>query len=298
MLFTCIRKSLSADLLHANWSVNGVIAGIAGRLTGTPVVTTLRGSDVKRVAESGLYRWLMKLCLQLNCRVITVSDAINDLISDYFPQYRDKVCTIPNGVGNDFLNLPSEKPIHRERIRVTSIGSLITRKRMDIVIKATASVSNFTDIRLNIIGDGPELGPLKTLATDIQDKRLTVIFSGDITPDRIPESLAETDIFILASQFEGRPNVILEAMAAGLPIVASDIDGIRELIKHEETGLLFNSGETDALATQLKRLIADSNLRYKLGHTARDFILREGLTWEQCASEYEELYSHCILLTK
>ena len=294
MLIACIRAGRHVDLMHANWSLNGVIAGIAGRLTGTPVITTLRGSDIEHLAQSGTSRMLLKWCLQLNCRIVTVSDAINKQVCNLFPQFRQKIRTIPNGAGDEFLDLPLNRTDSSNALNITSIGSLIPRKCTDSLIKAAARIANKLDICLNIIGSGPELETLKTVARQISNKGLTVNFPGSTAPDSIPEQLSLTDIFVLSSRFEGRPNVILEAMAAGLPVIASDIEGVRELVKHEETGLLFTAGSLDALTEQLDRLCTDSGLRHRLGHAARAFILDAGLTWKQCANNYSALYTSCI----
>lgn len=295
MLIACIRIGRHVDLMHANWSLNGVIAGIAGRLIGTPVITTLRGSDVERLAQSGISRLLLKWCLHLNRRVVTVSDAINKQVGDIFPQYQEKIISIPNGAGEIFLNIPEYHAIDNTSINVTSIGSLISRKCMDTIIRAAARVSHRTDIQLNIIGEGPELDALKAVYRQVETNGLTVNFPGSISPDAIPDRLAATDVFVLASRFEGRPNVILEAMAAGRAIIASDIDGVRELVKHEETGLLFTAGHPDSLVDCLDRLCADPNLRQRLGQSARAFILNSGLTWSQCAKNYSALYTSCII---
>jgi glycosyltransferase involved in cell wall biosynthesis len=293
MQIACIRSGRHADLIHANWSLNGVIAGIAGRLTGTPVITTLRGSDVERLAQSSISRLLLRWCLQLSDRTVTVSNAIKDQVCERFPQYREKIVTIPNGVGDEFLRIPGHQPDDSIALSITSIGSLIPRKCTDTLIRAAARVSHKTDIRLNIIGAGPELEALHTLSRQVATKGLTINFPGSIAPDEIPDQLASTDIFVLASRFEGRPNVILEAMAAGKAIIAADIDGVRELISHEKTGLLFTAGNQNSLTKQLSRLCSDFELRIRLGRTAKTFILENRLTWKHCAYEYGALYASC-----
>jgi glycosyltransferase involved in cell wall biosynthesis len=293
MLIACIRNGRHVDLMHANWSLNGVIAGIAGRLVGTPVMTTLRGSDVERLEKSGTSRLLLKWCLQLNRHVVTVSEAINKQVCEAFPQYREKIITIPNGVGDEFLNIPPYLPADNKAITITSIGSLIPRKCMDTLIRAAARVSHEKEIRLNIIGAGPELEALKAVAQKVETRGLTVNFPGNIAPDAIPEQLAATDVFVLASRFEGRPNVILEAMAAGRAVIASDIDGVSELVKHEETGLLFKAGNQERLENHLSKLCTDSEMRKRLGQAAKTFILENGLTWKYSADSYAALYTAC-----
>ena len=294
MLFACIRSGRHADLMHANWSLNGVIAGIAGRLTGTPVVTTLRGSDIERLEHSSISRLLLKWCLKLSHRVVTVSDAINSQVCEMFPHSLDKVSTIPNGVGDEFLNVPEYSTNNSNTLTITSIGSLIPRKCMDTLIRAAGQIPHNKHLHLQVIGAGAELEKLQAVARKVASKGLTVTFPGSISPDEIPDRLASTDIFVLASQFEGRPNVILEAMAAGRPIIASDINGVRELVTHEETGLLFTCGDQASLEKQLGRLCSDGELREQLGCAARNFIMESRLTWDNCAENYSALYASCF----
>lgn len=293
MLLACIRAGCKSDLLHANWSLNGLIAGLAGKLTGTPVITTLRGSDVDRLEHSIIRRLVLRGCLCLNCRVITVSDAIRIQVCKRFPKYRARVSTIANGVSEEFIKLPVARTDNRGTLQITSIGSLIPRKCTDTLIRAVAGIKDISKLRLNIIGDGPERVALQAMAKKAESDGLDIVFPGNLPPDKIPGVLALTDVFVLASHAEGRPNVVLEAMAAGIPVVASDIEGVRELIQHGETGLLFPSGDNEALIHELERLLNDAELRQQLGQSARQFIFDHGLTWQQCAANYTALYKTC-----
>lgn len=293
MLIACIRTGRKSDLIHANWSLNGFIAGIAGKLTATPVMTTLRGSDVERLEQSRLQRLVLYACLRLNHRIVTVSEAIRDDVCRRYPRFRARITSIPNGVGNDFLDIPLDRPRETDSFRITAIGNLSANKRIDTIIRAASRSACSRMLRLNIVGSGPEFDSLRTCARDATANGVEVEFSGSITPDGIPAVLAATDVFVLASRSEGRPNVVLEAMAAGLPVLAADIAGVRELIRHEETGLLFAGGDEHALAAQLDRLLNDVTLRQRLGRAARAFIHDNALTWEQCAASYTALYHEC-----
>ena len=91
MFFACLRASKSCDLIHANWSVNGLIASLVGVITGTPVITTLRGEDISKAGKSWLYKIVLRLCLRLNKKLITVSEAIYIQLSNNFPDHIDKL---------------------------------------------------------------------------------------------------------------------------------------------------------------------------------------------------------------
>ena len=98
-------------------------------------------------------------------------------------------------------------------------------------------------------------------------------------------------VFVLASHSEGRPNVILEAMAAALPVVASDIPGVNELVEHGHTGLLFRPGVIEELTQHLLALARDAMLRDRLGRAGRGSILQRQLRWRATAEQYDRLYT-------
>ena len=102
--------------------------------------------------------------------------------------------------------------------------------------------------------------------------------------------MSAADIFVLPSRYEGRPNVVLEAQASGLAVVASDIPGCRDLIEPGETGLLTPPGNSAALAEVFAALAADASLRARLGDNARAAIRDGGFTWEACARRYTDFY--------
>ena len=291
MLISCLRLSKYADIIHANWGINGVIAGIAGYITRTPVITTLRGTDVKRIQFSVIDRFLLKLCFITNKKIVSVSSAIQKLMIENFPKWADKFVTIPNGVGQEFLNITASGRNQQSILNLTSIGNLTSQKGVKIILKAAAKI-NTDNIRLTIIGDGPEKQLLKDQVhkLGLSDQ---VSFKGSISHEIIPKYLKNTDIFILASFSEGRPNVVLEAMAAGVPVIASDIDGVRELICNKKNGLLFEPGNFEQLAVQIEKLNNDPELRYQLGQAGKNFIIQNGLTWDNAALCYSELYSSC-----
>ena len=291
MLAACVRTGRHADVIHANWSLNGLVAGIAGALTGTPVITTLRGSDVDGLEDSLPRRLVLACCVALSKRVVTVSKAICLEASTRFPKLAAKFSAIPNGVGNEFLDISTGKAPNDDTLHITAIGNLSSNKRMDTVISAAQKMTGGNAPCVHIIGNGPELPALEIAAAEAASHGVKVDLAGTLPPAKIPGVLAETDIFVLASHSEGRPNVILEAMAAGLPVVAADIPGVRELVTDMETGLLFESGNIGQLASRLVQLRDNPQLRDRLGLAAREFIISNGFTWQQCATAYAGVYT-------
>jgi len=289
----CVRFGARSKIIHANWSINGIIAGLVGKILHTPVITTLRGEDVRRAKKHGLDRWLLRICLVLSTRVVVVSQAMKQWLYSEFPSVKKRVNFIPNGIEDVFLDVHNRRKQSDGILRVLTVGSLIPHKGVDQIIQAMAGADNRENLFLSIVGTGPEAEALRQMVNDLGLAR-NVRFVGQVAPSDIPSTLVGADIFVLASHSEGRPNVILEAMAAGLPIIASNIDGTNELVKHNETGLLFTDGSIKELSFLLDSLSKDAQRWRELGNNARRFILKEDMSWTRTASRYSELYASLI----
>jgi glycosyltransferase involved in cell wall biosynthesis len=294
MFFSCLRLSLHADIMHAHWAISGVIAGMIGFITRKPVVTTLRGTDVARASNSLMARQALRLCSKLNQKVITVSKWMQATTKEYLHGRSEKMLTIPNGVDQGLLSVGAERRGEGgARLRFGSIGSLITTKQIDTVIRAFDRMGDRDNVRLLVIGDGPEEQSLKAMVMRLGLSQ-NITFVGRVAPSKIPEYLAALDALILSSSSEGRPNAVLEAMAAGVPVIASDIAGVRELIRDGTTGLLFPVGDDRELVTQMERLIGDPVLRVRLSEASRDFIIKNRLLWSETGLRYGEIYADLV----
>jgi glycosyltransferase involved in cell wall biosynthesis len=291
MLVQTWRYARHADLIHANWSMCGMVAGIVGRLMGKPVVTTFRGTDVRAAENSLLFGWAIRCCGVFCDRLVTVGHAMARRVTEWLPCKAREITVICNGVGACFRDM-ARRPSHRE-FTVGVIGHLIALKNVNAVVRAFADSAEERSARLLVIGEGPERAALENLVQRLgQGDRVT--FTGVIPPDAVPEILSHCNALVLASRSEGRPNVVIEAMAAGVPVVASDIDGVREMIVHGERGLLFPVGDERQLAAHLRRLMDDPELARRLSANARQWVDDQGLTWENAARRYAELYHDVI----
>lgn len=291
LLAASFRYSQKADLFHGHWAICGAIVGVAGRLSGKPVVTTLRGSDVTRAQSNFIDRAILSLCIKLSHKLVCVSEAMAARLCAMYPESRTKFSVVPNGVENKFLQVNSE---HRgpcsETVNLTTVASLVPAKGVGDLISAVAMLSDSKRISLTIVGDGPQRTELERLVAQHKLESL-VQFIGNVSSDRVVSCLASTDIFVLASRSEGRPNVIVEAMAAGVAIIGTRIEGIMEILTDGETGMLYDSGSIEQLAACIERLSNSSLLRKQLGSAANRYVVEQRLTWEETASRYLELYA-------
>lgn len=277
-----------ADLIHAQWAPNGLIAGLTGLLFKRPVITTLRGTDFHWARSSAFFRIVMRWCLRLNQRVIVVSREMVSLLSAWFPQHLRKIQFIPNGV--DFPENGMNETEPAAAFTVVVISSLIPTKKVEVVIHSVARLTQYgLNARLLVVGDGVDRRNLEDLASRLHLKE-KVFFLGVIEPEDVKALLRTCHAMVLASEKEGRPNVVMEAMAAGVPVVAANIQAIRELIGQNERGLLFPPGDINQLAAQLVTLSRDSAKRREISQKAHAWLKGQGMTWQRTAAAYAETY--------
>ena len=287
-----LRLARRSDLIHAQWAPCGVIAGLVGALMHRPVITTVRGTDLDWAGRSVFFRLALRFCLHLNQRVVTVSRGMARQLTVWFPWYRHKIHHIPNGVA-----LP-EKGVDVRRstipFLVAVIGNLIPDKRVDVVIRAfQALVRSVTGARLLVAGGGPERKRLETLVcrSGLQPR---VSFLGVLQPDDVRKLLQACHALVLASAKEGRPNIVLEAMAAGTPVVAADIKPVREIIGQNERGLLFPLDDVEQLTLRLRYLSEDAAAGPKMAQQAFTWLEKQGLTWQKTAAAYSVIYRQVL----
>lgn len=287
----CVRMARRVDLIHANWSVNGVIAGLAGLITRRPVVTTLRGTDVAKAEHSALYRLLLRVCVRVSDRVVAVSHALAASTIRLCPGSEKKVVVIPNGVEPQLLDVRRER--RGMKLRFVTICTLVRQKGVHVILDALNQMPQNVDWEMVVVGEGPEAANLTSLAKSLNMAH-RVHFLGKLKPADIPQVLREADVFVLASFSEGRPNVVLEAMACGVPVIASRLEGISEIVRHGESGLLFEPGHAVELCAQLTLLARDRALGERLGSSARSFIRDRKLLWNETGERYAELYEQTL----
>ena len=295
LAWQCLRQAWSSDVLHANWVISGCVAGAVGFFTGKPVLTTVRGEDVTRAIKSPVDRLLLRLCMMTSRRVVCVSSDMLSWLRAHMPAYKHKLLLIENGVDEEFFRAAEnrEKQAAGESIRLITVGSLIPRKGIDQIIRVLARLAPSCRPHIEIVGGGPEEASLRELAQELKVGE-QVDFLGPLMPQEIPARLSDADIFLFASHSEGRPNAVVEAMAAGLPVIAAEIAGVKELIEHERTGLLFTDGNLEQFAKYLQSLIIDQDLREQLGRAGREQLLDKGCTWQDCARNYFQAYQQMI----
>lgn len=193
---------------------------------------------------------------------------------------RRKLRVIPNG-----LDLPTfVADVERTPPEGIMVANLIGYKGHDDLIDAVGQMRNPPKIRL--VGDGPERARLESTVCE-RGLEGVIRFEGSVPDART--LFAEAQFSVLTSHQEGMPNAVLEAMAAGLPVVATSVGGIPELIADDVEGLIVPPHNPGALATAIHRIAADPDLRARLGSAARHRAAN--FTWPKCIAAHEDLYT-------
>lgn len=288
MAWTAFRLARRFDVLHANWAICGAIVVVAAALRGKPTVLTLRGSDVALAASSRMHAAVLAFAVRRSTRVVCVSEAMAADVRRLFPERAAHVSAILNGVDDHFLRLPEKSNNDEGGLRLLAIGSLVKGKGFDVLLRALAGARG-QDWTLDLVGEGPEQRRLAELARSLglADR---VRFVGALPPDDIPGMFAHSDLFVMASFNEGRSNVVLEAMAAGMPIVATRIPGVLELVTNGEHGWLVPPGDAQGLAASLDEAMSQADERRRRGVAARRKVILAGWTWAAAGEAYATLF--------
>ncbi|HET6370990.1 MAG TPA: glycosyltransferase, partial [Nitrospiria bacterium] len=254
------RIARSAELIHVHWIYSGIIASAVNALRGTPFVVTLRGSDALRSRRDGVSRSVSLWVLKRAAFITTVSEDLrNWLLSEGVPA--DRVAFIRNGVELNETRFERDSP----QFTFLFVGSLVPGKGVRFLIDAfSLVVRRDGGVRLVLVGEGEEREMLQERAR-LQGVGDIVDFVGAESPDRVPLRMSQADCLVLPSLSEGSSNVVLEAMASSLPVVASDIPGMREIVQDGITGLLAKPQDTEDLTEKLLKVVRDEELRRRMG---------------------------------
>jgi glycosyltransferase involved in cell wall biosynthesis len=254
------------EIVHASSSKAGVLARFAAAGAGVPIrIFTVHGWAF--AAHSGLpsaiYRAADRVAAGLTTMTICVSDHERTIGLHARTCRSERTVVIPNAV--DVAAAPRAR--HGQRPpRLITVGRLKSPKDFPTLVRAVASLRPDAFDELLVVGDGPDRGALAGEVSSLGlDGRIRLL--GERAD--VAALLAGADIFVLSSRSEGLPLSVIEAMAAGLPVVASAVGGLHELVVDGETGLLVRPGDPAALAEALRRLVADRDCRRQLGDAGR-----------------------------
>jgi glycosyltransferase involved in cell wall biosynthesis len=210
--------------------------------------------------------------------VVANSQGLRRLANAFDPRF--DITIIPNGV--DLRTYQAARRVETFP-RLLSVGRLVHQKGLDLAMRALGGLKEL-EWEWRIAGDGPQMPFLQSLAKELGIER-RVLFVGWQSREGLIECYRQANIFLFPSRHEGMPNAMLEAMASGLPVIASCIAGSEELVVDGTNGYLVPSEDVEALQSALEKLLADPALREHMGAASRRHA-EEHYSWESTARQY------------
>lgn len=285
------------DIINVHWVYpDGVAAVWIAKQAGVPVVISARGSDINLYGNYRFRRPQIKWALKNSDRITAVSKALSEKIVRELGVSKDKVIVIPNGVDSDRFRLLNKEEVRKQlgleqnRKYLLFVGRLHEVKGLEYLIKALSilKMRKALSFETILIGDGHLKKDLKRLieTNGVKDK---VSMIGEKPNAEIPLWMNACDILCLPSKLEGLPNVILEANACGLPVVASKVGGILEILR-DDNGICVKPQDSLALADSIELAMKKYWNREMISQSVNDF------SWVKTSERYLNVFNE--ILTK
>lgn len=297
LMMSCFYSIIEYFRFKPNFTIcffsipSGPAAMLLRILFRVPYVVALRGGDVPGFLPEQLKNfhrvsnWLNWLVWKFSDCITTNSQGLADLALKFFPGKALKV--IPNGVDSNFFYQRQNEA--KKNLTVLMVGRLSQQKKAERLIQSMNRLlqKGYSQIRLILVGDGPEREKLESLAVsnDLLDQN--VVFAGWCDRDKITKQYASADVFALASDYEGMPNAMLEAMASSMAIVATNAPGTDELVEDGKNGFLIEKNYLEGFDDAFIRLANDENLLERLQKGS--FAKAKNYTWEKVTQMYYDL---------
>lgn len=292
---TSYLRRVKPDLVHAHCLVPGLVGRVAARLAGVPVVMYTAHGFHFHDGSRGLSHWAGLAAEwiggQLSDVLLTQNRADIEQAIRYRIARRDRVHFVGNGIAVDrFPVAPAPRPSERPVV-ITCVARLEPVKNHGLLFEAARRlVQRNVPFEIRLVGNGPDRAALEARAAEL-GLGGRVHFLG--YREDVPALLAQSDIGVLTSFKEGIPRAALESMAVGLPMVATRVNGTREVVRHGDTGFLVEVDDARALAEALERLARDPGLRARMGERGRE-VVRAEFDEALIVRRLERMYRECL----
>ncbi len=301
---TALRKAkeFSPDIVHAHniFFTTSLLAVLIKHAFHRKLVLSAHLGDVSNLALLGRWKafaarayenFFGRIVLKSSDIVIAVSNSVREHVLS-LGLSPEKVVVVPNGVDLEEFSSSSYNTKKYNASTVIFVGRLIPNKGLDYLVEAAKilAAGKVTKIKFRIVGEGPYRRQLEEL---IAEYGLSPYFEFLGHVPRVSDELRNGGIFVRPSLTEGMPLTVLEAMASGLPVIATRVSGTSEIIAHNETGILVEPGNVGQLAEAIKYLVESPKEASRLGRNARAFIERyymEKFSWDAAASNVLSIY--------
>lgn len=301
--FLKLVREKRPDVLHAHWILpNGFIAGLVSKATGIPLLIQLHGSDVFTAEKNPLFRRMARFAAKQAVCIVSPSPNLASRLGALGID-TGKVLIVPNAVESGFSREIGDDAVAALRKRlgipsggrvVLAMGRMVHVKGFPYLLDAFGKVAGeFPDVTLVLAGGGVLYDEMRRRA-DEPGLAGRVVMPGAVSRDEVPVYFRMAEVFVVPSirhesgAVDGLPVVIPEAMAAGLPIIASEVGGIPVLVRDGCNGILVPERDPEALATALRRLLSDTETCRAYGGRARRIV--------ECSVNYDSVAEYFALL--
>lgn len=295
-LFYVVKLYFKArpDFVIAFFSIPcGPAALLLNFLFGTPYAVALRGADVPGFLPEQLKHfhkatnWLTRLVWRCASVLTANSFGLKELAASF--DTFTEILVIPNGVGEDFFFERPARAGQSEDFKLLTVSRLSRQKKIERQIEMLSELKKMGagHIKLDIVGDGPERPRLEALAREKGLFDGSIVFHGWCDREGLARYYREAAVFVLSSDYEGMPNVVLEAMASSLAVVATDAPGTVDLVASGRNGVIVPRHRMEEFATAIKRLAADPAQLGSMQHASHE--LAKSYTWDAVAAKYGKM---------
>lgn len=284
-------RELQPDLVHAlHLTSYGFLASLCGV---RPIIVSVWGTDILEAPGwSPLHYAITRYALARADHITATGLRLANATLRYAPRAKP-VTVVPYGIDVARFEPRARNGARPAEVVVGAVARLSPEKGLDDLLRAVALlVERGMPLRVVLAGDGPRRQRLERLAGQLGIAG-RVDFRGEVPHEQVPAVLAELDVFVMPSRAEGFGVAALEAAAMELPVVASRVHGLPDVVVDGVTGLLVPPRKVDALADAIGRLAADADLRATMGRAGRAFV-QERYRWEDNVAQMERLYRHLL----
>ncbi len=286
-----ILKAEKIDIVNTHSGVDSWIGGLASRVANTAVLVRTRHLNIPlKRSPLNFIHYLPDIYISCG------GNMQRTLVKECgFPE--NKVVSIPTGVGPEFFRVQKNKKaalkygLDTSAPVITNVGILRSVKGHEVTLKSVKKVvESVPDARFLIVGDGPRRKELENMANEMGILE-HVTFTGFVRD--IPEIYSFSDVAVLSSWSEGLPQSLLQAMAAGVPVVASKVGGVPEIVVHEKTGVLIEPGDNEALGKAIIQILNSPDHSIKFTENAKENVMKKHSV-SHMIEQLEDLYKDLL----
>ncbi|MBX3164401.1 MAG: glycosyltransferase [Bacteroidetes bacterium] len=285
-----IIKHFQPDILHAHYATS---YGLVGALTDFhPFIISAWGTDVMKFPNKNYFA---KSILKYNFKKADLLCATSKTIEEYMGNITKKpVSIVPFGISlNEFKKKEVKSLFNENDFVIGSVKNLESIYNLDVLIKAFANLSTkHSHIKLMIVGKGSQEERLKELCERLEISN-RVIFTGRIPHKEVSNYYNMLNVLVNASQYESFGVSVIEAMACEVPVIVSNVGGLKEVVRDDTVGLKVSAGDVEELEAALERLISDKNLHEQLAKNGRKHA-EENYDWKNNLASMIEIYNQIL----